>query len=139
MKATDLMSGDWVQHEEGICKVVSIALDGIYFEDSISEGVASFGRIKPIPITPEILENNGFGLTIYPGYKMFVFSERDNDYLPKWSAVLLLEGKFFEAHIMRIIPGPTKRENRIRLYDLMYVHELQHALRNVGIEKEIVL
>ncbi len=128
MKNTDLMIGDWVQHGEGVCKVVSIAGRGIFFEDSISEGVATFDMINPIPLTPEILEKNGFsgegynmgivGFSVEPipdekdGYEVFIWTD------------MCLQIKHGFTHFKKYIK---------------YVHELQHALRICGIEKEITL
>lgn len=113
MKATDLMVGDWVQHGERVCKVVSVAGGGIYFEDLISEGVETFDRISPIPLTPEILEKNfpnpTDGLSWFP------------------------EEGGFNCHTY----VPNCEINAFGLFK--YVHELQHALRLCGIEKEIVL
>ena len=64
MKENELMIGDWVYCEgqptpENVT-IQTIAQDGVWFMGDKFEGAASFDRIFPIPITPEILEKNGF-------------------------------------------------------------------------------
>lgn len=66
MKANELMIGDWVQvpslidnieHYDAWCKVKQLRdcdLDVVGFKE------LNYSEIKPIPITREILEKNGF-------------------------------------------------------------------------------
>ena len=64
MKATDLMIGDWVQYTCGNpIQVKELLEDGLNIEHDYAEcyGVeAYYDDIKPITLTPEILEKNGF-------------------------------------------------------------------------------
>ena len=137
MKCTDLMIGDWVYCEgqptpENVT-IQTIAEDGVWFNGPHYEGAASYDRIFPIPITPEILEKNGFEKQGFPGWKIST-----KDYIILWrndyQDVLDIRSfnlricSFHESHIMDI------RRARFN-----YVHELQHALRLCGIKKEIVL
>ena len=74
---------------------------------------------RPIPLTPEILEANGFELL------------RDTWYFNQEGKPILI--RFADDYIVIIINGdkvPMK---------LRYVHELQHALRLCGIKKEIII
>lgn len=56
------MIGDWVNTPNGISRVTYIAkYSGIYTENTnIGEKLYSPYEINPIPLTPEILEKNGF-------------------------------------------------------------------------------
>lgn len=85
-------------------------------------------EIEPIPLTPEILEKNGFVTFISSQYT-----------LPNCSAGVILTtlkgmpnatGKWLVA----IKKGYTDAKIAIT-----YVHELQHALKLCRIEKEIIL
>lgn len=60
MKSTDLMVGDIIYRPDCYDKVVEIRLNGIIGKDS-NRGLIPFSELKPIEITPEILEKNGFG------------------------------------------------------------------------------
>ena len=121
MKATDLMIGDWVLVKDAPsaefrpCRVTIGLLRNLLISNETKRSV------KPIPLTKEILEKNGF-------YKSEV-GKRDeigNYFLEKYDAPIL----FFSIHY----DDGRDIGNRIE-----YVHELQHALKLCGIEKEIVL
>lgn len=122
MNCNDLMLGDLVQGHlpNTPSKVVGIPNEyrlavitpgGAYMELSIDD-------FLPIPITTEILEKNGF-----------------------------INGEFYaESHIedWQIMSDGSHlaaRSDRGWCIDIpcRYVHQLQHALRLCGIEKEIVL
>ena len=133
MKAEDLMIGDWVYYssKKDIVQVVGISgiqysfnqqdviLYGDCFKDFDGRGrweSHTTKSLSPIPLTPEILEKNGFFIDTYKdGYEKF------------W-----VRGDFVFG-----INGFTSvgRNN----FKIEYVHQLQHALRLCGIEKEIVL
>lgn len=84
--------------------------------------VVERNEIEPIPLTTELLEKNGFRLEWDGDIKLMVCDdvviEIGNNY------------KRFEDGKMYL---------RKVLVSLHYVHQLQHALRLCGIEKEIVL
>ena len=123
MKAEELMIGDWVYSSfaDVPCKVISI--------DTIINGFTSVQvsnvkwkkdivSLSPIPITPEILEKNGFS-----------DDYRNYDYNLSYAQSC---GDIIGVAIYG-------RKAAIEDMDFKYVHELQHALRLCGIEKEIVL
>ncbi len=126
MKSIDLMIGDWVYvaHRGSASHFgkVSALLPSGAVETEIEGAVGLSSSVDPIPLTPEILEKNGFVKTIHQDlYK--------NTYL--------LDRFFIHEHHNKVkFPycwidlGDT---------DIKYVHELQHALRLCGIKKEIVL
>lgn len=119
MKSEELMVGDWVFDEQmGIPVPVC----------SIREGREH--HCRPIPLTPEILEKNGFVEEEYPIiYDRREFELRHGDY--------------------RIIVSPLN-DGYTRIYKgcylpilnncyINFVHELQHALRLCKIDKTIEL
>ena len=144
MKANELMIGDWVltldsTHKEKVFAQVDAIEEGqhsILVTRECSNWFVDIDWIEPILLTPEILEKNGFvpkfsdgGLTKYLIYKDIV------------------DG--LHEMYMRIFYFNTKeKEHKLECFDcrtggiqiwIKYVHQLQHALRLCGIEKEIVL
>ena len=102
MKANELMVGDWLKHANGkYYRVTRIDVLGDYNSIHYACGFPHLweynNKFEPIPLTPEILEKNGF---------------------------------------KRVIPS---ERTKVYLTHIKYVHELQHALRLCGIEKEIIL
>lgn len=141
MNVNELMIGDLVRVNKDVCikkdtivKVRGIDADNnmpklglrgsttcVQVDDRCVSGGIWAEYLEPIPITPEILDKNGFetvgdyydipndpSLVIKVVSNTFVFGHSINGY--------------FEGFIA-----------------LDYVHELQHALKLCGIEKEIVL
>ena len=89
--------------------------------------------LDPIPLTPEILEKNGFKKCA--GNERSVFKYEDDDYTKKalyqvlWSANELY---------LEIAPY-TSKTGEFNRFGVEFVHQLQHALRLCGIEKDIEL
>lgn len=115
MKANELMIGDWVNLSKGNWsenrKVELIDIE------MIAESVY---LADPIPLTSEILEKNGFecrGAWCLPGEDLGLRQDGDS-----WG--LLSYYAEYDA---------------LAFCHVKYVHELQHALRLCGIEKEIEL
>lgn len=129
MKASELMVGDWVNLSKGnwsenrqveLIDIEMIA-ESVYLAD-------------PIPITQEILEKNGIkleevgdnGISTPPTWR-----NRFEKWVlrTQWKDTFIWydrTAKYWHLHDM----GAAK---------LLYVHELQHALRLCGIEKEMEL
>lgn len=117
MNVEDLMIGDWVSYR-GIVNKVAPA-------DFCKK--AWIDEIKPIPLTPEILEKNGYHTT--PVYDI------DDDSIVYPHIDLLGEWTWYDGKIYYSITD----EEVVVLFDCKYVHEFQNFLRCVGIKKEIVL
>jgi hypothetical protein len=90
--------------------------------------------IEPIPLTPEILEKNGFesvrvswGTYELVGVNKRVEMHNDNDWI-------LGTENTWSAHIKT-----ADEEYMIAHCELTYVHELQHILRLCKIDNEIVV
>lgn len=141
MKANELMIGDLVtfkdcQNDEApsIVKIWQINDEGGAFafidgDDALDEIIID-DEIVGIPITPEILENNGFDGAYKKTYQIYKSNGWDKLYISYWRGRLT------------IITSPDIRKkhstNRIHI-DCSYVHQLQHCLALFEIEKEIKL
>lgn len=123
MDIRDLSIGDWVlDGNNNPAQILAIEnwSDGYVLNVRIKDigiGVVVITRVRPIPITQEILEKNGISKTYegdeYAVYKGEGFNVTEY-YTELWE---------FERH-----------RNRLMIRN---VHQLQHALRLAGIEKEI--
>ena len=76
MKATELMIGDWVCLKDDTKCEFPLKVDGVLTDDISLEGEGFLGGvdglIRPIPLTPEILEKNGWW---YDGYDIWQHKE----------------------------------------------------------------
>lgn len=133
MKQTELMIGDWVHipmlddaTENYVCysqvrQLHDCDLDCYAFKE------LKYEEVKPVPLTAEILEKNGFthcltapcGYYHAPVYDMFdiLFHISEDTYEDTWHT------EVFTDH----------NDNNFVLYNLCYVHELQHCLRLCGL------
>ena len=101
-------------------------------------------EIEPIPLTPEILEKNGFS---QDKKCPFVYETDDEDviidlYDSDPNARLSKKEDYDKMVGVRLSPAPPygfSYWGQSLMIRANYVHELQHALRLCGIEKEIVL
>lgn len=132
MTSKDLMIGDWVNLSKGgWSENRQVELIDI---EMIAESVY---LAEPLPITLEILEKNGFendfyeeeSVADYHTIRLEGYSLRHNigeadGYLVTWC-----NGGI---NVTTDLNGCVQK-------DISYVHELQHALRLCGIEKEIEL
>ena len=146
MKANELMIGDWVKFIIGYKRIQEIAGDCVWFEDSNSLFPCKVKRIEPISITAEILEKNGFKIVhgfghseSYPTYG-WCYHKGLRDYAS-------VDVTFYDEPIggvSRLVKMETASKkddgiNSIHSCDIEFIHQLQHALRLCGIEKEIEL
>ena len=145
MKAKDLMIGDWVavhrpgdRHEQVRVKFV---IGNGTIEARTSDGLVAIGElaVELIPLTAEILEKNGFEELMNESEVSAARFGRKPEPTGVWQYGF---GQFdsvayvFEQSFLRIkfMEGYTAD-----IANIKYVHELQHALRLCGIEKEIIL
>ena len=127
MERNELMVGDWVYRPDCHDKVKEIRENGIIGEDSF-RGLIGFSELKPIPLTTEILEKNGFDISD-PEVKQYHFEEDGQRYHFSLRQMYNKDNKpdgysFFAFSVLTIID---------------YVHQLQLAFKLCGIDKEIVL
>ena len=146
MKKEDLMIGDWVIRrgvpEEPMRLYDMKTSAGLVYLDQDGRGVTEkFENIEPILLTHEIMEKNGF--TKYDvGHNVIGWSIMDDDNL--YSAIpFTLTDNDFDTEQGEYKWGPVeddREESFVReIGRINYVHELQHALKLCGIEKEITL
>ena len=131
MKANELMIGDWVKFPFGNEKIIDLPYipgKGICasFVASATLFPVEIEKLQPIPLTPEILEKNGWR-----------WVERHS----KWELIVdtvHIGWGFYEGYISA---SDWADEGDVEITSLRceFVHQLQHALRLCGIEKEIEL
>lgn len=133
LKISDLSVGDWIEvdHEDygwqpakiNVCGDLGI---GVYFKDIDPEEEydCTLSQARPIPVTPEILEANGFVKN----------GEYDEWNIGTWKTPYLL-GVSLER------PAVTIKWNGSSIFidQAKNVHQLQHALRLAGVNKEVVM
>ena len=129
IKANELMLGDWVFSKSisKPCKVIGIdPMEGLGSREGYTFKLAGpnneilfvhASSVKPIPLTAEILEKNGFSAD---------YCNDDLCYAQSYG------GDVIGIHIN------GKNGCMDEMY-FKYVHELQHAFRLCGIDKEIEL
>ncbi len=131
MKTNELMLGDYVQVNGEVCKVISIS----YFDIGISDRKEDFyhehiDNVKPVPLTTEILEKNGF---VYKEEEETCATEAFHHWWLEGSAFALNDDSWWRS----IKDGNL--HVKFGIFPLKYVHQLQHALRLCGIDKTIEL
>lgn len=136
MKATELMIGDIVSVTPSGMPIRIAAIHRkkvAYHACNDSFSWVRIGLLQPIPLTPEILEKNGFvkynEVSDTPPYDQ---DEEGNMYYSFKG-----EHKFWgwwQPNSVYLIPV-----NAMIDLEIKYVHQLQHALRLCGIDKEIEL
>jgi len=155
MKPNELMIGDWVtfkdcQHENPILiKIIAIGfqadeendclvqIDG----DKACDIIAIDDEIVGIPLTAEILEKNGWEKDDDGFYEPIMeLNEVSKD--RNGESIWLEWG--IKGHILDVEKEIENRNNGSlsisrAIIKCEFVHELQHALKLCGIEKEIVL
>ena len=123
MKTNELMIGDWVLLKGVPTKIHDIdKIDGInreWIAGCEDGGCTCYEDIQPIPLTPEILEKNGFEDTICDAF-----------WISTSCNLLWKDGK---------LQNFCREEDDEVCIPCEYVHELQNALRLCKVDKEIVL
>ena len=144
MKANELMIGDWMYVNGLTQQVFDLAYN--QNEKELTIGVLDpqgdvyqcfygFDHVEPIPLTAEILKKNGFKNDVS------VFEQNMRDVRRNFSRlVVVIEQTEEFAKAKPQSPNYIIKVGSDMLeLALDYVHELQHALRLCGIEKEIEL
>jgi hypothetical protein len=122
MKANKLMIGDVVSVNYTPLQITALGTAKAGFLDARGEMFYHYyDNIVPIPLTREILKANGINIEVAP-------------YTPNWIRCILNPNFFLEDRLKGFY-----HFNGNNLAKMQYVHELQHALRLCGIEKEIQL
>lgn len=122
LTSKDLMVGDWVMFNDKPCQVKGLQSDDSAFLVGY-KSMYYLIDVEPIPLTPEILEKNGFERDRNDGYAILRL-EDNSEFFYYFHEYKLT--KFYKSEI-------------IFRCQCVYAHELQHALKLCGIDKEIVV
>ena len=144
MKANELMIGDIVSHNGIPVKIELVA--GMYsyvvpVKDNLGYLNKGFevdnDELTPAPITPEILEKNGFTHCVgNGGYYLYA----DESYSNQTMEILLFHvDSEYNSNQLHIGEVNNPSLVMLHLMSCNYVHELQHALRLCGITKDIII
>ena len=148
MKESELMIGDWVMLDNNPVKIailaagrddLGLAVGGDFF-------ARTYNMIEPIPLTEEILKDNGF----YWGYTS---DEEDLMGSVECYGCGLDKGWVWDegaGSVKIIMPNGTDggeiwlddqcfNKTMDCVFSTMYVHELQHLLRMYDIDKDIII
>ena len=139
MKAKDLMIGDLINGFGVVRRVTSICglerpeddgllttmVPGCEFPESNLSFRPCYAQ--PIPLTAEILEKNGFKWDELPKFAVNEITEKTK--------------RTFSYHLgsRTVFVGVNEPNFNLTSACVLYVHELQHILRQSRIEKEIIL
>lgn len=151
MKAKDLMIGDIVQLSNNAPlppKYVSVhaikynhnftdsyLLDIVFCDSGVIQFNYSLRSVEPIPLTPEILEKNSDGGFFYHDCPIIGYNgKRSTCHIGRASLYVEWERISMKPYIEIHGLGDTFYKNFVA-----GVHELQHALKLCGINKEIVV
>ena len=135
MKANELMIGDWVYSTfcDKPCKVVGVEQYGSGYANVKVTNVSDTKDINSlisIPLTKEILEKNGWK-----------YNDEDAKFFPQtWvGGGLMLQGADDCGYRIVVTSDYDDEDTNNTPFVIIYVHELQHALRLRRIKKEIEL
>lgn len=138
MKPEELQIGDWIQTDNTPFKVVGF--DTSNGEVQSDDWIIKLECCNPIPLTPEILEKNGFvdasGKKLKYEYESFNKDVQLN-YLTKYSVFSIYIKNEKDNYLWGLI-RPNEWYKAFE-GEIKYVHDLQHALKICGISKEIIL
>lgn len=144
IRCRDFVVGDWVANRNGFpMQIVAVDEDNAYACEGNEERPWIFGddegyEPQPIPITPEILEKNGFSpetfLTAEWGRKVY-FKEFPGCVVEPADSGKYIFGttKYWSETYGDGSPKDWGTMYESRIYNLQYVHELQRALRCCGL------
>ena len=132
------MIGDWVHYRGTNIRVTSLYDKGgsneIGWGDKESTWVNGHA-VEPIPLTTEILEQNGFKYREwsydYDRYDQWNLDGIDEN--GKYNGTLVTINRRKDGHWMDVRCGGNG------FWDISHVHHLQHIMRLCGVEKDIKL
>ena len=133
LKISELSVGDWVRYKGNIGKVKAIDIwDRVLLRCDALMPTVRYYELEPILITAEILEKNGWASD-----GMYAFLRIDEN--------RHLEYYYHEHRLRKYYCGKDEWQNHAKVTDITFaahcysVHQLQHALRLAGVDKEINL
>ena len=130
IRAKELMIGDWFQTTYPSGRVDYRKVTG-NFNNYVNTEDGTTNAIEPIPITPEILEKNGF----YPIYK----DEKSAYKWKKYDEDDNIQSIIIDFERKRVSEVWSDRTRKSYKGEIVYVHELQQIIKICGISKTIEL
>ena len=132
MEAKELMIGDKV-----MVKVLSQIPDTYVLHTWTANDYSRDIQVKPIPLTPEILEKNGFYDRNIQGYYAQWYYKRFGSYVCFDIAISLV---YKEIEVLKVCGAGTDCEEEEYGSSIVFsndicVHTLQHALRLYGLDE----
>lgn len=155
MRHEELMIEDWVCHKDypsipirvcGISKIISFVHSLLWDEDKSKYvrierySECDYDEIRPIPIIPEILEKIGFiKKDIFKDGEFweYTYTQHDNAH-DFYCKARFVESRGIDCCELSFYTYGILSCN-VTSIKIRYVHELQHILKNCGIEKAIEL
>lgn len=140
MRPRELMIGDYVIRKnvpneilivdtiDSIRDIVYLDLDGLGITEKIE-------NIEPIPLTREILEKNGFTGGEYKSWTGDVWYLEEEGFRKIGLTMSRKESILWGEKIKPLYPDSIG--HKFAVPNIKFVHQLQHALRLCGINKEI--
>lgn len=122
MKAEELMIGDWVEYGQYVTTVRHLS-DVIV----LSGCVGRLEEVRPIPLTSDILTKNGFKYDEFPKFAVNKITEK--------TKVMFS----YHSGSRTVFMGISEPNFNLTSACVLYVHELQHALKLCRIMEEIKL
>ena len=147
LSCKDLMVGDWVQgnpcgqhcdrNNNTYYKIAVLDIGNHCWGYTVCGAIVElkYDNIFSIPLTPEILEKNGFIKQDFEGW--LYFKQKDDNENKESLYSIMWRNDYYLPHLK--IASFTSEYGGYSRLNIQYVHELQHALRLCGIEKEIEL
>lgn len=142
MKANELMIGDWVEPRQSMIPTVYCKVEGIYPDGTVhldkAEMLFTLDELTPVPLTPEILEKNGFE----KGYSSILTADGYKK-LPVYKYKNIKQAQSIRHNLIKVCVSLDESKYDVEfgidshIFDLEYVHEFQHALRLCGITLNI--
>ena len=133
MKANELMVGDWLNSDFGIFQIREI------FDDAVRDNRGNdyeFDCIHPILLTGDILKSNGFELVGVGDDGPSTPKANVNRY-ERWECKTAFQ-TFYLIYDRRLKKYSLNAFGN-HIINIMYIHELQNAMRVCGVKKEIEL
>lgn len=141
MKVSEIQIGDWVIPHVFDSTLEPSKIVGIHYNSYKGEDYVdwvdceawdelSLNEIEPIPLTPEILEKNGFRVVYEDELQVCYFQDIGRFHV---------EIKVDKVGIFQKLSMWDGLGNKVTIIECRFVHQLQHALKLFEIEKTIEL
>lgn len=149
LTAQELMLGDWVlsvtckgeAEDPKPRRIEGIGESVVLLRPRAGVGMEPYGYedIQPVPLTVEILERNGF-MPTGGGDNSWMLTTPFGIPELRYHIYVGFKAGYIDVFAAHPNTGSWRKKNHTLLEVCgMYVHELQHALRLCGIDKEIEL